>query len=67
MRKIYQAQVWTTNGTYNTDLESKYELSTFASIITETKPDSVVRIGDLIIRAGDFVSASITEEKEAEA
>lgn len=67
MRKIYQAQVWTTNGTYNTDLESKYELTTFGDKITEAKPDAIVRIGDLIIRAGDFVAASITEEKEAEA
>lgn len=64
MEKIYQVKVWTTNGDYTTLLESKYELTTFASTLTEAKPDTVVRIGDLIIRAGDFLAAIADPEEE---
>lgn len=65
MKQIYRAKVWTTDTDYITDVESKYDLTTFGDKITEAKPDAVVRIGDLIIRAGDFKAAAIVEEVEA--
>lgn len=66
MKKIYHVKVWTVDGDYSTTIDNKYVLTTLADDLTKVRPDAVVRLGDLILRAGDFKAASVIKETKEE-
>lgn len=68
MGQVYRTKIWTTQGDHIINLNGKYELMNIIDDLNRLKPDAVITIGDIAIRAGNFVAARIIEElKEEEA
>ena len=67
MKRIYHVVVETTaNEDYESELETRYELETAADKASNSRPDVLIKIGDLYVRAGDIKTMRIDREMEVE-
>jgi hypothetical protein len=67
MKRIYHVVVVTTaNEDYESTVETRYELETAADKASNSRPDVLIQIGDLYVRAGDIKTMRIDREMEVE-
>ena len=67
MKTIYHVVVETVNNEdYESTIETRYELEKAADKASNSRPDVLIQIGDLYVRAGDIKTMRIDREMEVE-